>query len=174
MLCQHITKSSSKSKDLLWRTEHQLSRRNGQSVCCLSYGLAKTFNWLIFYTKFFNSLFTGINQYIVAFFIGIIIGYLVNHQLIYKRLNFTRQTEVYLWVVSFFCLFAVCYWFNSLHRINQAAPRVSILLWFSVGKLMACITIAWMLFSLCVGRAGKWPNWAAQLNCPIIKQWHSQ
>lgn len=101
---------------------------------------------------------TGINQYIVAFFIGIIIGYLVNHQLIYKQFNFTRQTEVYLWAVSLVILFAVGYWFNSLHRINQAAPRVSILLWFSVGKLMGCTTIAWMLFSLCVGRAGKWPN----------------
>lgn len=97
---------------------------------------------------------SGINQYIVGFFIGIIVGYLVSHQLIYQRFNLSKRTEVILWTVSFVALSSVMFWFNTLHRINQPIPRLSILLWFSVGKLIACIAIGWMLYALCVGRAG--------------------
>lgn len=67
-----------------------------------------------------------------------------------------RRLEVALWAVSVVCLSAVMFWFNCLHRINQAPSRLSVLLWFSVGKLVACLSIAWMLYSLCVGQAGRW------------------
>jgi len=85
---------------------------------------------------------------------GIIVGFLISHQLIYKRFNLSKRTELTLWTVSVISLSAVMFWFNSLHRINQAAPRLSILLWFSVGKLIGCVAISWMLYALCVGRAG--------------------
>ena len=66
----------------------------------------------------------------------------------------TKRTELTLWTISVVTLSGVMYWFNTLHRINQPTAPVSILLWFSVGKLIACLAIGWMLYALCVGRAG--------------------
>jgi hypothetical protein len=102
-------------------------------------------------TKAFVAFHMGIHQYIISFFTGILIGYLVRESHNCKKL--TNNTEYFLWILSFSTIALVMYWFNTLHTINTTPPKWSVLLWFSFGKLFACIAISWVLFSLCIGRA---------------------
>lgn len=103
---------------------------------------------------------SGINQYVISFFIGIITGYLINQQLIHRKYCLSPRTVTLIWMVSSTSLVSVMIWFNTLHTINQTPSRLSWLLWFSVGKLIGCLSIAWMLYALCVGKAGRiWVIW---------------
>ncbi|CAG2101628.1 unnamed protein product [Medioppia subpectinata] len=102
-------------------------------------------------TKAFVAFHMGINQYIISFFIGILVGYLVRENDINRCLS--RKWEALLWVLSFSTIIYVMYWYMTLHTLNASPPKSSVLLWFSFGKLFACIAISWILFSLCIGRA---------------------
>ena len=103
-------------------------------------------------TKAFVAFHMGINQYIISFFIGILIGYFVRNNINYK--NLSNKLESFLWILSFLTIILVMYWYMTLHTINRSPSKLSVLLWFSFGKLIACIAISWILFSLCIGRAG--------------------
>ncbi|UXI22525.1 Nose resistant to fluoxetine protein 6 [Sarcoptes scabiei] len=105
-------------------------------------------------TKAFVLFHMGINQYVISFFIGIIIGYLIVQQQINpSRFEWSSRIKLILWSISIVSLSSVMYWFNSLHKINQAPSRTSVLLWFSLGKLIGSFAIGWMILALCIGKA---------------------
>lgn len=112
-------------------------------------------------THSFVAYHMGVNQYLISFFLGILIGFLIIQRQIQMNNNNSKKIDEKLWlkrtlwIISIIGLILSVYWFMTLHTINLAPSRTSILLWFSIGKLIGCLSIAWMLYELCIGQASK-------------------
>nr|XP_027194182.1 uncharacterized protein LOC113788916 [Dermatophagoides pteronyssinus] len=112
-------------------------------------------------THSFVAYHMGVNQYLISFFLGILIGFLIIQRQIQMNNNNNNRKKIdeklwlkrTLWIISIIGLILSVYWFMTLHTINLAPSRTSILLWFSIGKLIGCLSIAWMLYELCIGQA---------------------
>lgn len=135
----------------------------------LTYMDGPSFSSLEELTHSFVAYHMGINQYLISFFLGIIIGFLIIQRQIQMNPNQSINNDDrkkiiveklwlkrILWIMAIAGLIISIYWFMTLHTMNVAPSRTSILLWFSIGKLIGCLSIAWMLYELCIGQASKW------------------
>ncbi|KAH7639865.1 acyltransferase family 3-like protein [Dermatophagoides farinae] len=132
----------------------------------LTYMDGPSFSSLEELTHSFVAYHMGINQYLISFFLGIIIGFLIIQRQIQMNPNQSINNDDrkkiiveklwlkrILWIMAIAGLIISIYWFMTLHTMNVAPSRTSILLWFSIGKLIGCLSIAWMLYELCIGQA---------------------
>ena len=102
-------------------------------------------NMAIIFIEFFL---LGISQYIGAFFIGILTGYIINRHLSGYKLEITKY-EPSIWTISLSCVILVIVWFNKSNQLSY----VSMLMWFSVGKIISSLSVAWFLYAISTGRA---------------------
>jgi hypothetical protein len=89
------------------------------------------------------------NNYGISFFVGIAFGYLLN-----KKVLFSRLKEKFIWILSLVMIITVYFWNNSFWRLDKSAPLLSVLLWLSIGKLLFCSGLGWILYACCIGRGG--------------------
>ncbi len=89
------------------------------------------------------------NNYGISFFVGIAFGYLL-----YKKVLFSRLKEKFIWILSLIMIITVYLWHNSFWRSDKSAQLLSVLLWYSIGKLLFCSGFAWILYACCIGRGG--------------------
>ncbi len=89
------------------------------------------------------------NNYGISFFVGIAFGYLLN-----KKVLFSRLKEKFIWILSLVMIITVYFWNNSFWRLDKSAPLLSVLLWHSIGKLLFCSGLGWILYACCIGRGG--------------------
>lgn len=91
----------------------------------------------------------------MAFFIGIITGYLIYSHSVRQKFQPFKH-EAWIWISAVGSLILVLYWFQNLYQLGQNPPaRSAVCRWFAIGKPIACISVAWILYALCIGRAGK-------------------
>jgi hypothetical protein len=91
------------------------------------------------------------NIYSTSFFIGIAFGILMR-----RKLFLSRMQEFFIWILSITLISIVYLWNNSFYRLDKSAPFSSVILWFSIGKLLFSIGFSWILFALCSGRGGEY------------------
>jgi len=89
------------------------------------------------------------NLYIISFFVGILFGFLMK-----KKVAISKSLEILLWIISISMMVSVSLWHNSLWRLNESAPYWSVILWFSIGKLLYSIGCSCIYYLLCNGKGG--------------------
>jgi len=91
------------------------------------------------------------NIYATSFFIGISFGILMR-----RRFFLSRTQEFFILILSIALISIAYLWNDSFYRLDKSAPLSSVILWFSIGKLLFSTGFSWILFALCSGRGGEY------------------
>ena len=88
--------------------------------------------------------YSGFNTYGIAFFVGIIFGYLLD-----SNVKISQSKTVFFWIYAI----AVC---PLIYEIYNSFKTTEFFLyfWYTLGKLFFCTGIGWIFFACCTGRGG--------------------
>ena len=92
---------------------------------------------------------TGPNNNCIAFFSGIIFGYLLDSNV---QISYLKSVMFWIYTITVCPLIFVLY--NSLWSPDLSAPIMHIYLWYTLGKLLFCTGWGWVYFACCTGKGG--------------------
>ena len=102
------------------------------------------------YDASFTWWYTSTNNYGIAFFIGITFGYLLD-----SNIRISRSKTALFWIYTIVVCPLIFILHNSLISKDFSVPLVNIFLWYTLGKFLFCIGIAWVYYACCIERAGN-------------------
>jgi peptidoglycan/LPS O-acetylase OafA/YrhL len=89
------------------------------------------------------------NGYITSFFVGIIVGFLMR-----KQIFISRQVEILSLIISIAMIVSIYLWNNTFWSRDRSASDLSLLLWYSFGKLISSTGYACIFYILSTGKGG--------------------
>ena len=88
--------------------------------------------------------YSGFNTYGIAFFVGIIFGYLLD-----SNVKISQSKTVLFWIYAI----TVCPLLYKLY-LTFKTTEFFLYFWYTLGKLLICTGIGWIFFACCTGRGG--------------------
>ena len=97
----------------------------------------------------------NIIQYLGSFSVGLLLGYaIVVHQSKKHHPEPDRKANIYNWI-SVAIIVAIYAWVNQFFVQNASPAEVSVLLFFSFGRLAFSLAFAWIIYSCVSNKFGK-------------------
>jgi len=92
---------------------------------------------------------TAPNVHAISYFIGIALGFIMRTTFI-----ISPSQQKFFWILSISSIIGMYYWNNTFWKPSETEMGLSVLLWYSIGKLMFCISFGWIYYAICTGKAG--------------------